>query len=180
MIDPDAGLLVVAGIAILFATASWHKWRALGEFGAIVANYRLLPRWSVPLVSWLVPSLETGLVVGLAVERSRPVAVALAALLLLGYAIAIAINLRRARTDLDCGCAARHARRPIAGWMVVRNVLLAALLALAAPPWTARPLEPVDFVTLGLGIAIAALLYLAIDELLGRVVSRAAALGRPA
>ncbi len=180
MIDPDAGLLVVAGIALLFATASWHKWRALDEFGAIVSNYQLAPPWAVPLLRWFVPALELGLVFALAFGPTRGIASAIAALLLLGYAAAIAINLRRARVDLDCGCAARHARRPIASWMVARNVLLAALLALAALPWAPRPLEAVDGLTVAGGVAIGALLYLAIDELLGQVVPRAAALRRPA
>ena len=59
--------------------------------------------------------------------------------LLLTYAIAIAINLARGRRDLDCGCAGPNERRPIAAWMVWRNVGIAILLAAVLLPWSAAP-----------------------------------------
>ncbi len=180
MIDPDLGLLVLAGIGLLLLSASWHKWRALPEFESVLVNYRLLPASLAPLFKWLVPAIELGIAVALAVGPARRAATAAGVLLLVGYAAAIAINLRRHRFELDCGCGARNDRRPIASWMVVRNLVLAAALATTAAPWTVRDLGAVDALTVGGGVTIAALIYLTVDELLGRVVPAAARRGSPA
>ena len=180
MIDPDVGALILASLALLFATASWHKWRALGEFEAVLVNYRLLPDHVAPLLRFGVPALELAIAVGLLVAPTRAVAAVAGIAVLLGYAAAIGINLGRNRRDLDCGCGLRRDRRSIAPWMVGRNLLLAATLGGALLPWSGRPLEAVDALTIGGGVAILALLYLAIDQLLGEVRPRAAALKGPA
>ena len=176
MIDPGVGRLVTGGIALLLASAAWHKWRSLGEFAAVLRAYRLLPeRWAGPAAA-LIAALELALAFALALATPAPWPSFAAAALLLGYAAAIGVNLRRHRLDLDCGCATRHARRPIARWMVVRNVLLAVGVAACALPWSTRPLALTDLVTVGGGLAIAALLYVAIDRLLGEVLPRTALL----
>ena len=180
MIDPDVGGLIVASLALLFATASWHKWRALTEFGAVLVNYRLVPDRLAPLLRFFVPALELSIAIGLLVAPLRAAAVLTGIAVLLGYASAIGINLRRGRRELDCGCGARRDRRPIAPWMVWRNLLLAATLSAALLPWSPRGAEVVDVLTIAGGIAIVALLYLAIDQMLGEVGPRAAALRRPA
>jgi hypothetical protein len=64
--------------------------------------------------------------------------------------------------------------------MVVRNLVLATALAGALLPRSPRPLGAVDALTIGGGAAILALLYVAIDQLLGQIMPRAAALRRPA
>jgi hypothetical protein len=87
---------------------------------------------------------------------------------LLAYAVAIAVNLSRGRRDLACGCGGPDDRRPIAPWMVGRNVLLACLLAAVMLPWSERPLTLTDLVTIGCGTAAAALVYLSLDRLLAR------------
>ena len=179
MIDPVVGLLIVAGLMALFLSASWHKWRALPEFEAVLVNYRLVPRPLARLLRSAVPALELLLALALASGPTRAAAAAAGAVLLLLYAMAIAINLHRDRRDLDCGCAAWNERRPIASWMVARNVLLAAMLAVSLAPWSARPLGAVDALTVGGGVVISALLYAAIDRTLGQLVPRAAALKGP-
>ena len=60
--------------------------------------------------------------------------------------------------------------------MVWRNLALAALLAALLLPWSARPLETADALTVGAGTAVVALLYMSLDRLLGRVAPRAALL----
>jgi len=175
VIDPDVGLLVCGACALLFATASWHKARAPAEFAAILRSYQLAPRPALWALRWLIPAVELATAVGLLMPFARSRAALAGATLLLVYAAAIAVNLVRRRLDLDCGCSVRHARRPIARWMVIRNVLLAAALAATTAPWSARPLGVVDAITVGGGVAIATLLYAAIDRLLGEVVPRAAA-----
>jgi hypothetical protein len=176
MIDPDIGRLITAGVGLLFASAAWHKWRSIGEFTAVLRAYRLLPERAAGAAAVGIAALELLLAFALAVATPAPWPSLAAAAVLLGYGAAIGINLRRHRLDLDCGCAARHARRPIARWMVARNVLIAAAVACCALPWNPRPLALTDLVTVGAGLAIAALLYAAIDRLLGDVLPRAALL----
>ena len=60
--------------------------------------------------------------------------------------------------------------------MVWRNVLLAAALAVAALPWAPRTLVATDALTITGGLAVAVLLYMTLDRLLGQVMPRAAAL----
>jgi len=83
------------------------------------------------------------------------------------YAAAIAVNLRRGRRELDCGCMGFGRRRSISPGMVWRNVVLAlALLAAGWLPWTSRPLNWVDVLTMVGGVCAGTLLYMAIDGLL--------------
>ena len=67
-------------------------------------------------------------------------------------------------------------RRPIAWWMVGRNLLLALGLAVAALPWTARARGATDALTIAGGLAAATALYLALDQLFGEVAPRARAM----
>ena len=94
----------------------------------------------------------------------------------LGYAAAIAINLARGRHDLTCGCGGPNDRRPIAAWMVWRNLGLALLLGVSVLPWSSRPLEGADALTIGMGTAVIGLLYMSFDLLLGRLQPRVARL----
>ena len=121
MIDPDVGYLMCGGCALLFASASWHKWWSPQDFAAVLASYQIVPATSVGLFRWLIPLLE----------------------------LAIALALIAA---------------PFRG---------AAALAGVAARWSERPLGAVDALTISGGIAIAALLYAAIDRLLGEVMPRA-------
>lgn len=179
MLDPVAGTLIVAGVALLLLSAAWHKARGMAEFASILAAYRILPRMLVPVAARAVPLVEIAIAVALLVRSTRYAALLGGATLLLAYALAIAVNLRRGRRDLDCGCTGPSDRRPIAGWMVVRNVLLAASLGLAALPWSTRSLGLTDALTIAAGVVIATLLYLATDRLLGQVMPRGAAIRRP-
>ncbi len=176
MLDPVVGALMAAGIALLLATAAWHKWRTLADFESILGAYQLLPHSVVPFLARLLPIAEVCTAAALLIPGLRALAALAAAALFVAYALGIAINLRRGRRDLDCGCTGANDRRPIAFWMVVRNVVLAVAVGAAAAPYADRPLGLVDALTVGGGLAILALLYLAIDRLLGQVMPRGAAL----
>jgi hypothetical protein len=167
-LDPAIARLVVACTALLFAAAALHKLRAPRQFEEIFAAYGLLPLAFGRLASRAVPLLEAAVAGGLLFDGSRTAATCVGSGLLLGYAGAIAVNLRRGRRDLACGCAGPDDRRPIASWMVWRNIGIAVLLAAALLPWSRRPLVPTDGVTIGFGTATGALLYLCLDRLLGR------------
>jgi len=176
MLDPAAGIPLLAALALLFASAAWHKLRALPQFRAVLVAYRVLPAAVSGRVAWIVPLLELAVAAALAWPATRPAATAAGAALLVAYAGGIALNLARGRRDLDCGCAGPGDRRPIALWMVARNLLLAACLGIAAVPWSPRALVAVDILTIGGALAVAVLLYAALDRLLGQVMPRSAAL----
>jgi hypothetical protein len=169
MLDPAVGLLLVFTVALLFGSASVHKLRDLGRFDEIFSAYGVLPVLSRWRLSRGVPVMELAVAVGLLAAASRIYAVGVGIVLLLGYAAAIWINLRRGRRDLACGCGGPDERRPIAAWMVWRNVLLAGVLAVTLVPWITRPLGFTDVVTLTFGLLTLALIYLCVDQLMGYV-----------
>jgi Methylamine utilisation protein MauE len=173
MLDPAVGALLSGAFALLFASAALHKLLGLRYFAEVFRAYAVLPAPLAALAP-LVPILELTVGAGLLVGSSRTGAAAAGAALLFAYATAIGINLARGRRDLSCGCGGVNDRRPIAAWMVWRNLMLAGLLALTLLPWTRRPLGTADALTIGAGTAVAALLYISLDSLLGRLMPRTA------
>jgi hypothetical protein len=172
MIDPAIGTLLAGAFALLFASAALHKARAPAHFAEVLRAYRVLP--ASLHVSWLVPVLELAAAAALLLPGARTAGALGGAALLLLYALAMAVNLKRGRRDLACGCGGAHERRPIAVWMVWRNLALACVLGALCLPWVIRPLQAVDCLTVGAGVAVAALLYMSTDRLLARVAPRAA------
>jgi hypothetical protein len=173
MLDPAIGLLATLLFACLFATAALHKLRAPARFAEILAAYQLLPA-GLTGGAVLIPALEALAALGLLLPATRAMGAGLGVVLLLSYAGAISVNLRRGRTQLDCGCGGADERRPIAAWMVVRNIVLAAALAALALPWQPRALTAADILTVVGGFAVGALLYASLDRLLSRVVPEGA------
>jgi len=178
MLDPAIGTLILGCCAVLFASSALHKLRSPGRFAQVLRAYRLLPEALVSLAP-VVPLLELCVALALLWPPVRAAGVLLGVALLIAYAAAIALNLRRGRADLACGCGGPDEARPIAPWMVGRNLLLAALLAGTLIPWRGRALLATDLLTVGAGVAVATLLYVSADRLLGRVAPRAAMLGGP-
>jgi hypothetical protein len=175
MIDPAVGALLAGAFALLFASAALHKLLDPERFAAAFRAYDVVPT-ALAWVSRLVPVLELAVAAALLAAGSRKGAAAAGAALLLAYAAAIAVNLGRGRRNLDCGCGAPSERRPIGTWMVWRNLVLAAFLAALLLPWAPRPLASADALTIGAGTAVAALLYMSLDLLLGRAAPRGAPL----
>jgi|SRR5208283_1120248 len=173
MLDPAFGYLIVGGIALLFAVAGCHKLRSFESFTEVFAAYRVLPEAWARRMAWLIPSLELATAASLPWAAARRGALPAAMGLLIAYASGIALNLARGRRDLDCGCGAIGTRRSIAGWMVWRNVLLVLALAVAALPWASRPFDGSDVLTVAGGIGAFAVLYAAVDQLLGEVSPKA-------
>ncbi len=172
MIDPVIGTLLSGAFAVLFASAALHKLRDLGAFGAAFRAYRLLPEGVV--LHGAVPAVETALAAGLLLPATRAAAALGGVALLLLYACAIGINLARGRRELACGCGGANERRPIGAWMVARNLMLGAALAVAALPWRMRPLMATDLLTVAGGLGVLTLLYMSVDRLLGQVAPRSA------
>ena len=86
-LDPAIGLLMVAAVALLFASAGLHKLRDLRRFDEIFAAYGLVPLIARLRLSWLVPILETGVAAGLLSDACRPYAGAV------GIALSIQTNI---------------------------------------------------------------------------------------
>jgi hypothetical protein len=175
-LDPALGLLIVAGCALLFAAAAVHKLRSPAHFTEVFAAYAVLPAAVARAAAPLVPWVELTAAAALIWAPGRRAGIAAAIGLLLAYALAIAVNLRRGRRTLDCGCGPASHARPIAAWMVWRNLLLALAAAAAILPWSMRGIGPTDWLTVGGALAALTVLYLALDRLLGDIAPRARAM----
>ncbi len=120
--DSIVGLIMRCGLAAMFAVAGISKLRDKRRFHGIVLDYRLLPPRLAMQVARSLPWIE--LVLALALLAGAPPALPGAAALLLAYGAAMAINLARGRRRMDCGCGAEP--QWLSGWLVLRNILLAA------------------------------------------------------
>lgn len=171
--------MLLACLALLFASAALHKVRNPAHFTEVLRAYRVLPEGAVRGAP-LVPAAELLVAAGLLPGATRFAAGLGGAALLATYAAAIAVNLARGRRDLACGCGGPDDARPIAPWMVARNLMLALLLLVSTlVPWNTRPLLPVDALTVGGGVMVATLLYVSLDQLLGRAATWTAAFRGP-
>jgi len=179
MLDPAFGYVIIAGAALLFATAGVQKLRYLARFTQALAAYSVLPQALARGFAWLIPCLELCAAAGLVYKPTRVTAILSAIALLSGYAWGLGLNLKRGRIELDCGCGGVRDRRTIAAWMVWRNLCLAAVLGIAALPWSPRPLSPTDFLTVTGGLIAAIALYAAVDRLLGDIAPKALLLRSP-
>jgi hypothetical protein len=173
VLDPAFGYLIIAGSALLFASAGTHKLRDLARFAEAFAAYRVLPDAWARRLAWLIPALELGVATSLLWELSRRTAVIAAIVVLIAYASGLGVNLLRGRRDLDCGCGTARDRRAIAAWMVWRNLILAAALGVALLPWSPRSFDLTDLLTVMGGLTVAVTLYAAVDRLLGDVAPKA-------
>ena len=170
MFDPVVSHLLAFGGALLFATAAWMKLRSFDLFRATLGEYQVLPQRIVPVAAALICFLELAVSAGLSWPGTRSVAAVLAAGLLLIYAAAMTLNLLRGRRDLDCGCG----REPtvIAGWLVIRNLVLAALLTLLQMPVSSRALVLADYGTIAGGLIGIMLLFMSAEALFARPTAR--------
>lgn len=116
------------GNGLLFLTAGMAKLRARRVFPGVVANYRLLPDALVGPVAMALPLAEV-LIGASLLGGVAAAALPASMLLLLVFAAAMAVNIRRGRAHIDCGCRRSELRQPLSRALVVRNIVLAALLA---------------------------------------------------
>jgi methylamine utilization protein MauE len=170
VIDPVVSSLLALGGAALFGWAAVRKLRARRAFAETLAQYQLVPEGLVAFAAFGLAPAELATAAGLLWPATRSFGGVAGAALLVIYASAIAINLGRGRRDLDCGCGLKP--RAIGGWMVARNVILAALLGVLWLPTSARALGAADLATIAGTLVIGALLYASIELLLGRAVPR--------
>jgi hypothetical protein len=164
-LDPALAWTLRMSLALLLAAAAWQKLRAPAAFAAAVDAYRLAPaRAARPLAAALLLG-EVVAATWLVVPSWQAQGAMLAAGLLALYAAAIAINLGRGRRDLDCGCGGPGMRRPVSGWLVLRNVVLAGVAMLLLLPDGDRTLGWVDAFTVLAATGSAAALWAAVGRL---------------
>ena len=162
--DPVVDITLRAALAPLFVVAAIHKLADPRRFTATLSEYRLLPGWLAGTASALIVAGELAVAAVLVLDR-RPGLAGAAALLGL-YAGAIAINLARGRRHIDCGCAGPAARRPISGWLVARNLVLAGIALAGCAPLAPRLLVWIDGFTVVAATAALAACWTASDRLL--------------
>jgi hypothetical protein len=142
-------------VGVMFLCAAVSKLRRPTEFRDIVANYQLLPSPLIGPTAMLLPPTE--LILGLMLLIGLlPMVSSFAAAGFLGlFAWAIGVNLRRGHAHIDCGCTLVSYGQPPNRLHVVRNAVLAALLAVAG-------FAPADdgLTAVVVGLAGGAVLYL--------------------
>ena len=127
----EAGRVCVGLVFLLAGAQKTRHWRI---FFGVVANYRLLPRAAVAPVAGLLPPLEMIVAVLLLSAQMLPWSLLAAGALLILFAGAMAINLHRGRAHIDCGCGQSFLKQTLSWTLVVRNGVLALLLAPSLAP----------------------------------------------
>lgn len=159
--DPLPIWIAAALIATLFAHAALSKFADLALLEQHLRVYGV-PQRLLPAATRGLPLAEA-LAALLLLTPWRVAGAMLATLALLVYAGAMAYH-RWHRHALDCGCGGE----PLAvSWaLVARNLGLAALALLAAMPLGERPMGLGDFAVLAAALALATLLYAALNQIL--------------
>jgi hypothetical protein len=170
-VDIAIASTVRAATALLFAAGLTHKLWSLGDFQRTLGQYlrgfgvdqpRLLPGVAALIVALEASVLAVCLWPGLGVHAGI-----LASATLLAYSGAMAVNIVRGNLLLDCGCTWGIVRQPVSAALVVRNVLLAVIVLTMALPTSDRPLITIDIVAIVLATLTVALLYGAVNHMLG-------------
>ena len=158
----ETGLTGAIGTGIVFVEAGLAKLRHRDLVPGLVANYRLLPQAMVGPVAFALPVVEMVLGLGLIGSVFAGGALRLlgipAAALFVVFAAAMAINIGRGRSAIDCGCGRSQLRQPLRWGLVLRNLVLAALVAVHALP-PARG-DAVGAIDIALAMAAGAAVFL--------------------
>jgi len=158
-IDPAIRGLCAFALALIFGASGVMKLRDVEIFEGSLANYQLVPTWMEKPLAYLLPMIECASAAGLLIAPTRAMAASMLLALLAIFTAAIALNLARGRTNIDCGCFGPALRQALSGWLLVRNLFLMMVAAIAILPATDRTLEPLDVVTMVLGAFTFAILY---------------------
>ncbi|MBP8310973.1 MAG: hypothetical protein KAY46_27095 [Burkholderiaceae bacterium] len=161
-LDPLLSRVLAICVALVFASAAWHKLRDRDLFAMQLHAYRILPGRALVLGHALAP-LEAAAAILLLLDGAHAWGGVLAAALLLLYAGAMALNLLRGRV-LDCGCGG--APQPLSWGLVVRNLAMAAMALAAALPREPRALTGDDIWLMAVAVLAWLVLLAAINQVL--------------
>jgi len=165
VIDPAVDLVVRWSLALLFATAAYHKLGDFESFRMVMRDYGLLPQRLVGSAAACLVGFEASLAVALITGVLRIAVSGAVVLLLACYSTAIAVNLVRGRRDIGCGCSGAMHKQLISWWLVLRNAVLIVGGALLAAPVVSRRLIALDVYTVAVGVLTLSLLYAAANRL---------------
>lgn len=153
-------------VALVFLAGAADKLRQREFFAGIVQAYGLLPVPAVAVFALGVALAELGIGLALWAPAMRPAAPLAGLALLAVVTAAVSVNLLRGRTDLDCGCGGASGDQTLSWALVVRNGILAGVLAIAALPAAARGLNWLDLAMIGFVSVGGFGLYAAANQLL--------------
>jgi hypothetical protein len=148
-IDPVASHAIAAALGVLLLLAGWTKLRDLATFREALANYELLPPSLLSPFALALAAAECAAGLLLLPTATRSAGAALAVALWLVVTSAVVLALARGRGGIDCGCGGAQQDVPIGAGLVVRNLVLMALAALAAAPIGGRDVVWLDFAAVG-------------------------------
>jgi Methylamine utilisation protein MauE len=117
-------------LAAIFGLAAIHAMREWAVFGAIVEEYRLVPRPLALIAARILPPLELIVAAALLLPTASRIGAVLGFCLMLLFTAAIIVNIARGRVSIDCGCGGAAGQRLSAG-LVLRNVGILLILATA-------------------------------------------------
>jgi hypothetical protein len=171
-VDPIIPLAARAAFIALFAAAMVHKLRAWGSFSAAVRGYAALVGEAAATSGTFVAALGRAVLVieaGLVALLLAPVLphwqAAACAAVLLGYAALMGWSIARGHR-IDCGCSFGATRQRVGRGAVLRNMGLAIAATLMLLPPNARSLTASDFASVAALLAITALVYQVVNQLL--------------
>jgi hypothetical protein len=159
-------MVVACALAVLWLTATAQKLTNFTMFRATLEEYQVLPPLLALPTAVIVVGLEMGLGIALLAPLGRSPALLGSAALQVLYAAAIGMNLLRGRRHIDCGCSGPGLRQPLGGWLVWRNLALAAAALAGALPVEARTLRWIDVISILAAVGILATLYAAANRLI--------------
>lgn len=162
VLDPLAVAIAAGVLVLVMVRGLWHKLADHALFRVTLADYGLLPEGAVATVAVLLIIAEASIAIGLVIPATRTLAALGAAALLALYAAAIAINLRRGHVTIDCGCGGPG--HGLSWLLVVRNLGLVLVAALAALTPGGRAMGLADALILVLGVATVWLLLAAVEQ----------------
>lgn len=172
-VDPIFVQLSAGFVAFVWISSALPKLSSLSRHRLTVEGYGLLPSGLVPVFSFVQPALELSLGLAVLLPAARVPAAWSSLGLLSVYSLAIGINLARGRRDIDCGCSGPAARQELTEGLVLRNIALIAICAVAALPVASRNWGWIDFATLSFGIVGMVMAYTAANYILAQApVSR--------
>lgn len=116
-------------VMCLFLRTSLGKLADRPRFEGVLADYRLVPPVILPVAARLLPALELIAALLLLVPATRWTGGLMAAGLLAIYAAVMAYTLSQGRRLIDCGCGDEP--EPLSVWLVLRNLVLAAVVLVA-------------------------------------------------
>jgi len=165
-LDPVIHIVIGCAFAVLWLTGAAHKATSFARFCVTLREYRLLPPGLARAFAMAIIGVEIALGIGALVPVARPMALIGSSALLVLYAVAIGVNLSRGRRHIDCGCMGAAHRPSLSGWLVWRNLALAAIALSGSLPVGSRELLWADVISIVAAVGVSTAMYAALNRLI--------------